>query len=273
MTAAGQRAAGYPIRERGVGETLDLTFELIRKHARPLAVPAALLYPFEWAHTWVVLRGEAPGGWAVNSWGPGPAAAVAEELGYGPIELPTDLLSSLMGTFSEGLIALLIIDRCMGQPRSVGTLFFAVIRRAPALVGIGIIMYILLNIAVLLCFVPMFIVTAVFLIVVQACVVEGAGALGAFARSWRLMAGHRRRTIGLMLLMLLLMIPLMELSTALPNVWAAATATAFVRVCGIMAACVLSTVVYLSARSRREWLDIELYVQDVEGRSAVEAPL
>jgi len=273
VTAARQRATGYPIRERDVGETLDFTFELIRNHAKALALPAAVLYPFEWLDTWVVLSGEAPGGWPRVSWGPAPAAAVAEELGYGPIELATDLLSSLMGTFAEGLIALLVIDRCMGQPRSPGAILNAVVRRAPALVCIGMVMYILLKIAVLLCFVPMVLVTAVFLIVVQACVVEGAGPVGAFVRSWRLMAGHRRRAIGLMLLMLLMMIPLMELARALPNMWAASTTAALVRVGGTVAACVLSTVVYLSARSRREWLDIELYVQDVEGRSTAEAPL
>ncbi|MFJ1755179.1 glycerophosphoryl diester phosphodiesterase membrane domain-containing protein [Kitasatospora sp. NPDC088134] len=283
---AGTPAVGpIPLRPLGVGELMDGSFALVRRHWRvalgfSLGFAAFLQLVQAGVDWWIHLNGTS-----------------VEDLFSNYLTLP---LALLLGTFVTGLLAPVVSAALLGRETSHGTVWAQVRPRFGALVALSLLHLLVLAVAFAAPIVPVLALTGftaepLLILLLPIAVLPGAwlwialswtapalilekqSVLGAFRRSWRLVRGAWWRTFGVMLLFGLVC-GLVTISVIGPASFASdllrgddpsdGTVALTIALTGVFAAfaktltlplqAVLITLLYVDRRIRREALDLEL---------------
>ena len=242
------------LRPLSVGEILDVSFALYRRHFGPLA---AIAVACSAAPFLVGLYLAASGGALLNP----------------PLLLLYLLLLVMLGTVATAATVFIVSESYLGRSLSAGE----AVRRAVPLLGrlfaASLLCFMLVALGFVFLFVPGVVVGCGLLLFIPALVLEpGATARGALARSWRLTRGARWRMFALLLtLAILLYIPVagvqgvLALLMGAPLTRVATGAGLLIPVAGGVVQmlaypffyCVL-VVAYYDLRVRKEGFDLEV---------------
>jgi len=245
------------LRPLSVGEILDVSFQLYRRHFGPLATVALVCSGFP---VLLSLFIESSGGMLAN---------VGLTLGY-------YVIFTVLSSIATAATVFIVSESYLGRPLGA---WEAVCRATPLLwrlIVCSILFALVVGIGFLLFFIPGVILVSGLVLAFPALVLETeATPSGALARSWTLTRGSRLRMFGLLLtLLVLLYIPIVAIgavaSVALPGVdftGPGSRATAglvAVAIAGVVQLlvyplfyCVL-TVAYYDLRVRKEGFDLEV---------------
>ena len=270
---------GIRLRPMGVGDILDETFRLYRRHflsfviaMAVVAVPLALL----------TVGFNVAAGVATT---PGRAPTLTQGLAVAAAAVPLAILSSFGYLLSGGAAVRLTSDAVLGRVLDVGAAYRAALGRVLPLFGAGLLVGLAAGLLALTCIgLPV----AVYLgtgwaLNPQAVVLERAGSVGALGRSAALVKGNRWRTLGCLFLMTLLVWILVSIPSGIVGALAGALialidfpgeqyflniVNAFLSAVGqsLFGAIfwITSTILYYDLRVRKEAFDLEQLAERTE---------
>lgn len=272
------------LRPMGVGDVLDETFRLYRRHFRTFVLATALMQA---PSTVVSTIFDRAFGVASGSGESGPADEPLAALFESVVDLGELLVTSLLGlivtlpmtALEAGAVVRLSSDAILGRPLDVVAVYRASLRRLFPLLLVDSVIYLVPLALFFTCIglPPAAYLAATWAVSEQAVVLERTGAIPGLGRSAELVRGHRWRVLGistalLLLLLLLTLVPSFMVgliqdatvgSTGLDVVTSVvvetvrAIANAFIASLFGSLGWIGSTVVYYELRVRKEAFDLE----------------
>jgi hypothetical protein len=229
----------YQLRPLSVGEILDGSFTIYRRHFAPLF--------------WI----------AVLCMGPGTVLRIYLAMAGGPLAHPVLFLVGSLVTFFGSLIAAgatlqVISDIYLDRPADVSQALEDAVEKSGRLFAAGLVVGMLSALAAILFIVPGIIVWCGFALVSQIIILEDLSSMDALRRSRELTRGFKGKVFGVAaVIILILMVPAFAMGALLSQVTGEVAAELF----GLLLTPLFSivfTMLYYDLRVRKEGLDLEL---------------
>src|SRR5205807_9321315 len=183
---------------RGVGEVVDTAIALYRRNWKLLVATAAVVVvPVQLLSSFANRNLLSQIGDTFRSMQKGLTPVTTGGSGVGS---PGGLLALLALPFLTAALATAAASCYMGRPITPGPAWRATMRRFWAILGLGLLRFVLIGVGLFFVMAPGIFLYVRLLVAPVALVVEGAGAASALARSWRLTSGQWWRTCGVQVL-------------------------------------------------------------------------
>jgi hypothetical protein len=177
---------------RGVGEVVDTAIGLYRRNWTLLTATAAVIVPVQLLVSFANRNVVPQLGDMVRSIQRGPASGTTTI----SVGTPGTLLAFLALPLLTVALATVAASCYMGRPITPGRAWRATMRRFWAVLGLGLLRFLLVGLGLFLFLVPGIFLYIRLLVAPVVLVVEGAGPVSALERSWRLTGGQWWRTCG-----------------------------------------------------------------------------
>lgn len=262
----------YQIQELSIGGILDHSLRLFRDNFKLFGVILLVfLFPAQVFFT-VTQTIFAPTPYAIETQEVDPNLLM-ESFGTFYLFLGIGILvTMLVYPLAQAAIMYGVANRYIGHDVTVGECFAVGLRRWPKVVVAGLLVGIAVGLGFVACFVPGIILLLMLYIVLPIIIFENAGIGEAFGRSQKLMKGHKRRVLNVIVLVGIINIALSVSLQLIPGLYVNAVAAAAVNSLFLAFNCIVTTVVYFSARCKVENFDLELLTSAVETQTSREQP-
>ena len=261
---------------RGVGEVVDTAIALYRRNWKLLVATAAVVVvPVQLLSSFANRNLVSQIGDTFRSMQKGLTPVTGGGTSVGS---PGGLLALLALPFLTAALATAAASRYMGRPITPGRAWRATMRRFWAILGLGLLRFMLIVVGLFFFMAPGIFLYVRLLVAPVALVVEGAGPASALARSWRLTSGQWWRTCGVQVLKvvmflaayLLIEIPLFLLSlVAGPVGWLLlGIGGSLVQVVAVPFLVAVTVVIYFDLRIRKEAFDLAVTARRVQSPQA-----
>ena len=181
---------------RGVGEVVDTAIALYRRHWKLLVGTAAVVVPVQLLSSFANRNALTQIGDTFRSMQKGLTPVTTTT----SVGTPVGLLALLALPFLTAALATAAASCYMGRPITPGQAWRATLRRFWAVLGLGLLRFVITATGFVLFMVPAIFLYIRLLVAPVALVVEGTGPGLALARSWRLTSGQWWRTCGVQVL-------------------------------------------------------------------------
>jgi hypothetical protein len=257
---------------RGVGEVVDTAIALYRRNWKLLVATAAVVVvPVQLLNSFASRNLVSQIGDAFRSMQKGLTPATTGGTGVGS---PGGLLALLALPFLTAALATAAASCYMGRPITPGRAWRATMRRFWAVLGLGVLRFMLIGVGFFFFIVPGIFLSIRLLVAPVALMVEGAGPASALERSWRLTSGQWWRTCGVEVLKVVMLLaayvlietPIFLLSlVAGPVGWLLlAIGGSLVQVFATPFLVAVTVVIYFDLRIRKEAFDLAVTAQRLQ---------
>ncbi len=257
---------------RGVGEVVDTAIALYRRNWKLLVATAAVVVvPVQLLSSFANRNFLSQIGDAFRSIQKGLTPTTTGGTGIGS---PGGLLALLALPFLTAALATAAASCYMGRPITPGRAWRATMRRFWAILGLGLLRFLLIVVGLFFFLVPGILLYIRLLVAPVALVVEGADPASALERSWRLTGGQWWRTCGVQVLKVVLFLaayvlietPIFLLSlVAGPVGWLLlGLGGSLVQVLAFPFLVAVAVVIYFDLRIRKEAFDLAVTAQRVQ---------
>ena len=257
---------------RGVGEVVDTAIALYRRHWKLLVGTAAVVVvPVQLLSSFANRNVVSQIGDTFRSMQKGLTPVTTNT----SVGTPGSLLALLALPFLTAALATAAASCYLGRPITPGRAWRATMRRFWAVLGLGLLRFLLIVVSFFFFMAPGIFLYIRLLVAPVALVVEGAGPASALERSWRLTSGQWWRTCGVEVLKglmagfgyLLIELPVILLGIVSgPVGWLLlATGGSLVQVLVAPFLVAVTVVVYFDLRIRKEAFDLAVTAQRVQG--------
>jgi hypothetical protein len=252
-----------------VGEVVDTAIALYRRNWKLLVATAAVVVvPVQLLSAFANRSLLSQIGDTFRSMQNGPTPVTGGGMSVGS---PGGLLALLALPFLTAALATAAASRYMGRPITPGRAWRATMRRFWAILGLGVLRFVLIGVGFFFLMAPGIFLYIRLLVAPVALVVEGAGPASALERSWRLTAGQWWRTCGVQMLKVVMVLaiyvlietPVFLLSlVAGPAGWLVlAMGGSLVQVVALPFLVTVTVVIYFDLRIRKEAFDLAVTAQ------------
>jgi hypothetical protein len=252
-----------------VGEVVDTAIALYRRNWKLLVATAAVVVvPVQLLSAFANRSLLSQIGDTFRSMQNGPTPVTGGGMSVGS---PGGLLALLALPFLTAALATAAASRYMGRPITPGRAWRATMRRFWAILGLGVLRFLLIGVGFFFLVAPGILLYIRLLVAPVALVVEGAGPASALERSWRLTAGQWWRTCGAQVLKVVMVLavyvlietPVFLLSlVAGPAGWLLlAIGGSLVQVVAVPFLVTVTVVIYFDLRIRKEAFDLAVTAQ------------
>ncbi len=268
-------APSLPLLPRGVGEVVDTAIGIYRRNWKLLVGTAAVVVvPIEFLSALLNRNYFSQVRQFINAFKTG----VAPASGTNGRGLLGSLLLFLTLPFLTAAIATAAAGCSMGHPMTVGKVWRTALRRFWAILGLGVLRFLLIVAASFVFLVPAIYLYIKLLLSPVALMVEDAGPISAMERSWRLTSGNWWRTCGVEVLKVMVAwfgLVLVQMPPLLLGFVSGRAGWVFLGIAGTLGQAafipfvvVVTVVVYFDLRIRREAFDLAVTAQQVQAARA-----